>query len=335
MKPLHTFADADREALYRILIEVRENPYTQYAAFTDAITEIERTADIPRSFLDAAEHIRKDRATEASSSHVLRNCPTDRELPELGHVNPQADKYARKKTFVGEAFLALFARLTETPLLSYATRFNGDFFTDVYSIDKYRGKQTGYSDGELVFHNDRTAHPVRADYISLLGMRCPAEEMTYTCLVEGKTLRDALSDEERQLLSEAHYVTPFDIVSRDNNKTLTVSELHPVLEGDYGIRYLDTHTYTAPDAPAAAKDALIALRDSLGRAEKKRHRILEGDLLVFANQNGLHSRELIEVVDPERSRDRWLLKTYAYRDAATADRFSDRWVNGVVGRVGD
>jgi L-asparagine oxygenase len=335
MKPLYTFADTDRDAFHQILASVRESPYADYAAFTGRIAEIEREAALPGTFLDAVERIREDRATGQSSTHVLRNCPVDRDLPELGHANPQADKYARKATFVGEAFLALFGRLCATPLLSYATRFNGDFFTDVYAIDKYSGKQTGYSDGELVFHNDRTAHPVRADYISLLGMRCPAEEMTYTSLVEGRTLRAGLTGAQRRLLSEPHYVTPFDVVSRDNNNSLTVSEAHPVLESDYGIRYLDTHTYTSPDAPPEAKDALIALRDSLVRAEKKRHRILEGDLLVFANQNGLHSRELIEVVDPERSRARWLLKTYAYRDAETADRFSDRWVNGVVGRVGD
>jgi len=196
-----------------------------------------------------ADGIRADRASGSCSTHVLRNCPTDRDLPELGHDDPQADKYALKKTFVAEAFLELVARLAETPLLSYATRFNGDFFTDVYAIDKYSGKQTGYSDGELVFHNDRTAHPVRADYISLLGMRCPAEELTYTSLVEGRTLRAGLSAEQLRLLGQPYYVTPFDVVSRDNNKTLTVSESHPILEGEYGIRYLDTHTTTAPDAP--------------------------------------------------------------------------------------
>ena len=36
---------------------------------------------------------------------------------------------------------------------------------------------TGYSDSELFFHNDRTAHPVRADYTSLLGLRCPDDDL--------------------------------------------------------------------------------------------------------------------------------------------------------------
>ena len=59
------------------------------------------------------------------------------------------------------------------------------------------------------------------------------------------------------------------------------------------------------------------------------------DLFTFANQEGLHNREHIEINDPERARTRWLLKTYAFKDRAAADRFADRWLDGVPGRVGD
>ncbi|MEU3524263.1 TauD/TfdA family dioxygenase [Streptomyces sp. NPDC038707] len=335
MQPFHVVPDADRDALRELLGAAKGSPYEDYPAFSRSVTDMIERGDVPASFTAVARAVAEERAAGVSDTHVLRNCPLDAEIPVLGHADPQADKRARKHTFVAEAFLELFAQLTGTPLLSYATRFNGDFFTDVFSIDRYRGKQTGYSDGELAYHNDRTAHPVRADYISLLGMRCPAEELTYTALVEGRTLRAGLTPGQRRVLGEPHFVTPFDIVSRDNNSGLTVSEPHPILEGEAGIRYLDTHTTAAPGAPAEALHALLALKDALVRAEKKRHRVLEGDLLVFANQNGLHSREKIEVVDPERSRSRWLLKTYAFRDRAAADRHAHRWADGVVGRVGD
>jgi hypothetical protein len=334
MQPFHVISDLEKDELYGVLETVGANPYADYHAFSAAVRQATR-GQVPASLTEAADRIRAERAQGVSDTHVLRNCPVDKELPELGHDDPQADKYARKRTFVGEAFLELMGQLTRTPLMSYATRFNGDFFTDVYSISRYHGQQTGYSDGELVYHNDRTAHPVRADYISLLGMRCPVEEYTCTSLVEARTLRAALPQDTLRLLGEAHFVTPFDVVSRDNNRGLSVSEKHAIFQGDYGIRYLDTHTTVAPDAPGEAKDALIELKNALTRAEKKRHRILEGDLLIFANQNGLHSREKIEVNDPERSRSRWLLKTYAFRDQATADGFADHWVDGVVGRVGD
>ncbi|MGY1497373.1 TauD/TfdA family dioxygenase [Streptomyces sp. QTS52] len=334
MQPCHSISDREKDELYGVLETVETNPYTDYPAFSAAVRQA-TAGKVPASLVAAADRIRAEREQGVSDTHVLRNCPVDKDLPELGHDDPQADKYARKHTFVAEGFLELMGQLTATPLMSYATRFNGDFFTDVYSINKYHGKQTGYSDGELVFHNDRTAHPVRADYITLLGMRCPLEEYTVTSLVEARTLRAALSEDTLRVLGERHFVTPFDVVSRDNNSELTVSDKHAVFEGDYGIRYLDTHTTVAPDAPGEAKDALIELKNALTRAEKKRHRILEGDLLIFANQNGLHSREKIEVIDAERSRSRWLLKTYAFRSQAVADGFADRWTDGTPGRVGD
>lgn len=335
MRPLYAFSDAEQAELYALLETVDKNPYNDYLGFSESVRGIVNRNEVPSYLSDVTQRIREERERGIASAHVLRNCPRDKDIPVLGHDNPQADKYARKKTFIGEAFLELFAQLTGTPLLAYATRFNGDFFTDVFAINKYSGKQTGYSDGELVYHNDRTAHPVRADFVTLLGMRCPIEELTYTSFVEGRALLAALDEKEQHLLRQPYFVTPFDVVSRDNNRNLTVSDVHPIFEGRHSIRYLDTHTTVAPDAPPEAKDALIALRNALTRAEKTRHRILEGDLFTFANQDGLHNREKIEVNDPERSRSRWLLKTYAFRDKATAEQYAERWIDGVPGLVGD
>ncbi|MFD4639757.1 TauD/TfdA family dioxygenase [Lentzea sp. NPDC058436] len=334
MQPIHTFSDTERDDIRAALGTIAVDPYQDYPGFAAAVAGLVRDG-LPAVLVKIAEQVRGERESGHSDVHALRNCPIDTELPTLSHSNPQADKYAQKKTYVGEAFLAAFGLLTTTPLLAYATRFNGDFFTDVFAIDRYFGKQTGYSDGELVFHNDRTAHPVRADFITLLGMRCPAEEMTYTAFVDGRSLLANLTDDEEKVLRLPHFVTPFDVVSKDNNNALTESAPHVIFENDHSIRYLDSHTTVSRSAPTEAKDALLALKSALSRAERKRHRILEGDLFTFANQDGLHNRELIEVVDVERSRSRWLLKTYAFRDQAAADRHADRWIDGVPGLVGD
>jgi L-asparagine oxygenase len=335
MRPSYVLSDIERDELFEVLKSVYKNPYEDYSGFSRAVTDITSRGDVPTFFADACDQIRKEREAGISDAHVLRNCPIDEVVPMLDHDDPLKDKYAKKKTFIGETMLALFAHLVQTPLMAYATRFNGDFFTDVVAINRYSGKQTGFSDGELVYHNDRTAHAVRADFISLLGMRCPEEELTYTSFVEGRALKALLTEDEERLLRERYYITPFDVFSRDNNTALTVSEKHPIMENHHSIRYLDTHTTVAPDAPPEAKDALIAVKNALTRAEKKRHRILTGDLFTFANQDGLHNREKIEVIDPERSRSRWLLKTYAFRDEAAAQRHSDRWIGGVKGLVGD
>ncbi|MCU1686587.1 MAG: Taurine catabolism dioxygenase TauD, TfdA family [Amycolatopsis sp.] len=334
MQPIYAFSDAERDELYAALESVAKNPYENYPAFSTAVGELVQRG-VPDFLVKVTDRVREERQEGVAEAHALRNCPRDEMIPVLDHDDPQADKYTKKKTFIAETFLELFGQLTSTPLLAYATRFKGDFFTDVIAINKYSGKQTGYSDGELVFHNDRTAHPVRADFITLLGMRCPIEEVTYTSFVGGSALLAALTPDERHVLRQNHFITPFDVVSRDNNDKLTVSGRHPIFENEHSIRYLDTHTTVAPEAPPEAKDALLALKNALARAERTRHRILEGDLFTFANQDGLHNREKIEVIDPERSRSRWLLKTYAFRDQAAADRHTDRWLDGIAGRVGD
>jgi L-asparagine oxygenase len=335
MLPSHVFTDTERADLKTVLDRVGTNPYRDPIAFSQEVAGVLDRGDVPDALVDVTDQIRKERQAGTAFAHALRNCPLDDEIPLLDQEDPLADKYAKKHTFVSEGFLALFGHLVNTPLMSYGTRFNGDFFIDVIAINKYIGKATGYSDGELAFHNDRTAHPVRADYITLIGMRCPEGDLTYTSFVSGLALREALTDRDRELLAQPYFYTPFDVMSKDNNKKLSVSDNHSIFYDEQGVRYVDTQTTVAPDAPPEAKDALIALKDVLVRIPKARHRILEGDLFTFANQHGLHSRDHIEINDPARARTRWLMKTYAFRDRAAADRYAERWLDGVPGRVGD
>ncbi|WP_158891660.1 TauD/TfdA family dioxygenase [Amycolatopsis anabasis] len=335
MQPSYAFTDSERDDLRALLQTVDAHPYRNPVGFCREIAGLIERAEVPPALIEVTNRIRKDRENAGPYAHVLRNCPLDEHIPLLNQDDPLADKYAKKTTFVSEAFLQLFGHLVRTPLLAYGNRFNGDFFIDVIAINAYRGKQTGYSDGELTFHNDRTAHPVRADFITLLGMRCADGDSTYTSFVSGPSLLAMLSEQEQLTLRRPYFFTPFDVLSRDKNKSLTVSENHPIFYNEHSVRYVDTHTTVAPDAPPEAKDALLALKNALARVEKARHRIRTGDLFTFANQEGLHNREHIEINDPERARTRWLMKTYGFRDQATADRFADRWLDGVPGRVGD
>lgn len=335
MQPLHTFSDAERRELKAVLESVDKHPYQDYPAFQAALRDLVDRGEVPTFFTEVCERIRTDRETGAAEAHVLRNCPMDDEIPLLDQDDPIADKHRKKKTFVGETFLGLFGRLVQTPLLSYGTRFNGDFFIDVIAINRYSGMQTGFSDSELVFHNDRTAHPVRADFISLLGMRCPPNDYIYTGFAHGRDLLAHLTPEQQEALRRPHFITPYDVLSRDNNGALSVSDVHPILENAHSFRYLDTTTTVTEDAPEVAKDALLALKNALVRAPKTRHRLLDGDLFTFANQDGLHSRDKMEINDPDEARRRWLLKTYAFRDQQAADRYADKWLDGVPGRVGD
>jgi hypothetical protein len=325
----------EQKELVNRLGTVTENPYQNYSAFSNAVSGLAASDDLPPVLRELCSGIYRERLAGISDVHVLRNCPIDPAIPELGAQQPVADKYQRKHTFVSEAFLALFARLTGTPLLAYGSRNNGDFFVDVVAMEKYSGMQTGFSDSELMYHNDRTAHAVRADFVTLLGLRCPAEDLIYTAFVDGRHLLRHISPADQEILRQPYFITPFDVFSRETNRRQVTSGHHAILENDHSFRYYDTTTTVADGSPVAAKDALIALMHALSKAERVRHRLLTGDLLVFANQDGLHNREKIEINDPEGSRKRWLMKTYAFRNMAAARRHAHTWKGGIPGRIAD
>lgn len=335
MTPFYEFSNIEKEELCVAFRQLKSNPYSSYVDFKFEIKNMIENRITPKFFIDICKNIKKEREEGVYQAHVLRNCPRDENLPRLNFDNPVADKYQKKNTFIGEAFLELFAQLLENPLLAYADRNNGDFFTDVIAINRYKGQLTGYSDSELVYHNDRAAHKVRADYVTLLGLHIPECEVTYTGYVHGSQILSELSQEHQATLRKPYFITQFDVFSKDTKSSNVESEKHPILEGERWIRYMDTMTNVAPNSPGEAKDALIAFMHALIRSKKEKHRIKNGDLLTFSNKSALHSREKLEVDETEKVSSRWLLKTYSFRNRITADKYSSHWRSDIYGKVYD
>ncbi|KVE65944.1 TauD/TfdA family dioxygenase [Burkholderia vietnamiensis] len=321
MKSTFEFSDREKSDLSTALRKLDKSPYQDYSGFHRGIGALVENGSIPTFFLNVCETIRNERTGQKRYAHLLRNVPLDDTIPVFDQNDPVQDKYEKKKSYVGEALLELFAQLTRTPLLAYQTRNNGDFFHDVYAHKKYSQTQTQKTDGELFFHNDRTAHPVRADYLSLLGMRCSDANRIYTGFLDGRALLDHISEAHQAMLREPHFITPYDEYSRDSNLNQTVSDRHVILENAHSFRYYDTRTTYAPGAPIDAIDALLSLKNAIVKANKERVQIRTGDLFSFANQDALHNRELIEVNDHEDALKRWLLKTYSFRDNESMHRF--------------
>ncbi|MDF7674642.1 TauD/TfdA family dioxygenase [Acetobacteraceae bacterium ESL0709] len=330
MKPFYVFSDTERDTLCSVFSENKLSPYENYGAFSNFIEDLASGNRLPSSFRDLCESIYLDRQN-GKLVHLLGNSPVDEIIPTLDHDDPVADKYRLKTTFVGETFLGIFAYLLRTPLMSYKTRNNGDFFTDVVSINRFRGMRTGFTDGDLIYHNDRTSHPVRADFITLLGMRCPKSDLVYTSFVDGADILGYLSDDEINILSQPWYHTVVDDLTRETNQDWHLSEAHPIVLGDRTIRFQDTLTKPLPTAPTEAYTALLEFKDGIVKSPKTRHCLRNGDLFVFPNQQGLHNRERIEINDSDEASRRWLLKTYSLKDAATRDSYAKYWADGVVG----
>lgn len=335
MKEFFSFSTPESASLKLLLENLSTNPYKDYSAFHVEVTHLINASLVPESFLHACGRIRDARSTGGELAYLIRNCPIDATRPVFNQNNPVDDKYHQKRTYVGEGFLELFAQLTGTPLLAYETRNNGDFFHDVYAHNRYSGTQTQKTDGELYFHNDRTAHPVRADYLSLLGMRCSPDNLIYTLYIDGRDLLEHLAPKWQEQLRLPLYITPYDEYSKDSNTLQVSSKPHVVLEEEHCFRYYETRTKPAPWAPQEARDAIIALKDAIIKAKKSRVLINEADLFSFPNQAGLHSREIVEVKNADQAKLRWLLKTYSFRNKEYMRCFRGAYSTDVDGFVCD
>jgi len=321
------------ERMFNLLMSLENNPYQNYTKFRDEITSYIKRDEIPKDFLVLCEEVIADRKTGATYAHLLKNCPIDPVRPIFDHDNPVEDKYNKKNTYVGEGFLELVAQLWDMPPLAYDTRNNGDFFHDVYAQSKYSGTQTQKTDSDLFYHNDRTAHYVRADYLALLGMRTHDENRVYTGYIDGRSILKHLTEEQQYVLRQPYFFTPFDEYSRDSNKEQDISDAHYILEGVHTFRYYETRTTFLNSAPVEAKEALLALKNAILLAEKDHVHINTGELFVFPNQQGLHNRLILEVKDPEEAKKRWLLKTYNFKDRAAMEKYLDHFHSAIPGLV--
>ena len=329
-----TIAPEDKENLNRLFCGIEYNPYKDYINFKKSISDIIVSAEIPKNIMNFFNEVKYNRKNDLEKAFLIKNCPIDRDIPIFDHSDPVNDKYLKKKTFISEAFLELFSQLTDNPLLAYDTRNNGDFFHDVYAQDKYGETQTQKSDSELYLHNDRTAHPVRADYLSLLGMRSSSENSILTSYIDGKDVLKYISKEHQDILRKPYYYTPYDEYSRDSNKNQLDSDRHSILSENYSLRYYETRTIPIKTAQSEVVDAYISFRNAIIKAKKRSVDIQVGDLFTFPNQFGLHSRTFVNIRNKNLAKKRWLLKTYSFRDTDYMKKFSKTF-NDIDGFVID
>lgn len=321
MKACYEFSHVDNCFLEELLGKIIINPYTQYNAFKEYIKNIISSAVLPPSLIQICQIIVAERNDKGVHVHVIKNCPIDSDLPDLDPDDPVKHKYNAKKTFIGEAFLEIMAQLQGTPLFSYQSRNNGDYFTDLVSFNKFKGKNTGFTDGDLIYHSDRSYHPVRADYVSLLGLRVNESELIYTNYMDVKDLKNFLSPNDIEQLSQEVFLTDVDDRSKESNNSWECSTRHAIFINDDLIRYQDT--FTRPENPDDIESlrSLLKLKDAMSRASKIRHQVMKGELLIFGNQTGIHNREWIDVVNHEEGRKRWLLKTYSFSNQKKPEEY--------------
>jgi L-asparagine oxygenase len=120
VNPQFVFSDEERETFVRDFSSIRVNPYWDYPAFRKEVQSYATTLSADSRFAEFVSMV------SARDSHeyphvTMNNCPIDSELPRLDFENPVEDKRARKRTYISETFLALYATLAGQHPIGYTS----------------------------------------------------------------------------------------------------------------------------------------------------------------------------------------------------------------------
>lgn len=307
-----TFSDLEKNSITDFILNIKINPYKFYPAFKNQIRHI--IGDLPEitRFLEFMEHQHSVSSYE-SPFVFIENCPIDPDLPELDNENPVQTKYAKKKTFVAEGFLQLYAELSAQHPISYLNVNDGDVFQDIFTKESLRYTQSQKSSGTIYFHKDFPNHFVRPDFVNILSLRSYPENEIYNTFVSNKDILNNLSVETRAKLRQCEFYTPYDdITVSTSNIKLGRAPDHPILTGIHHLRFFETRTVGLNSEAQSAVDELLVVIHQ----HKQTRKMHPGDFVAICNNLSLHGREVYGITNEAESNRRWSLKTVNVQTSA-------------------
>jgi hypothetical protein len=310
VRPHHRFTEDERTELAHALA-VTTSPYQDYPGYLAEIQRLVRAGQIPAFFREACTAL-KEKDVREEPIFYFKNCPTG-EVPLLDFDDPVASKYARKKDFIAEAFLSVFAELYGTPIVTYRTANNGDMFHDVHPLRNLQFSKSQKSLHTLHFHTDLPDNRVRPDWVNLLCMRNSPENEVYNAFVRLRDVFATLDDELRATLEKPLFHAPKTIV-KNNISVYGLGEVgylawKPIIVKDRGYEYLCYNESYTESESEEGKHALAALSLKL---QHIRHSFFfeERDFVAMCNHTSMHARHVVKLNDLDAHQHRWVLKTW-------------------------
>lgn len=322
------FSESENEKLTSALMGITAHPYSSYEDFMDEVYELVKDPRVPARYADfCKKYILRD--LEVAPISMLGNCPIDSDLPLFDSSDPVGAKYASKKTFVTEGFLALHAALIGTEVIAHQSVNDGDFFHDIYPKASLYGSQSQKTLETLRFHRDFTNHFVCPDFVNTLTLRDTPENEVYSTFVINKEVIAAVNLQTLKILRQESFYTPYDDISTQESKVqLGRAKDHAVILEESGVKVFEGRTVGINEEAQAALDTFIAAlhRNKISYTTKP------GDCICFSNNHVIHGREVRTLRDVESLKQRWLMKTHNVHSLCSFEQYflSDRYgvVNG-------
>ncbi|MEO7732258.1 MAG: hypothetical protein ABIY55_14900 [Kofleriaceae bacterium] len=313
VEAIHRFSEAERGILTDAFT-VNISPYRDYPAFHRAVQAIVRDR-VPGFFREA---VAAARSHDVTTRPVLyfKNCPIGL-VPELDYEDPLTSKYERKKDFVAEVFLSVFAELYGTAIVTYRSANRGDMFHDIHPMKKLAYSITQKTVNTLHFHRDLPNNLVRPDWVYLLALRNSPRNIVYTPIVRLKDIFDKLDAATVEVLRRPIFRAPLAVegsnISHYGLAGAGYTEPAPLLAEDRGHASFAFHEGCTQAIDDEGMAAIEVLRGILHR-EKDNLFLQEGDFAAICNNTSMHARHVVKIDDHEAHRHRWLLKTWNVDD---------------------
>jgi L-asparagine oxygenase len=271
--------------------------------------------------VDAVQQVLGFRASPyADTALLITGLPVDADLPPTpteGAPEPVKDGQ------VSDCAILSIAVLLGEPI-AYRAEKNGALVQNVYPTRSQKDTPSNESSAaslgfhtELTFSRDATDRPLHLaspDFVLLLGLRCPADRLASTAVVDAQKACARLDDRQLATLRSPQFqlMAPYSF-TRDGDGSRPWSPPVALLRGPDDAPSLAFDTACgvralSGEADAAIKALTAACNDpDLGESVQLR----AGDLLAINNNRCAHSRSSFPAYFD--GRDRWLQRVYVRR----------------------
>jgi len=256
-------------------------------------------------------------APQAPGALLITGLPIDPDLPPT----PSEDtKPPYKAGRVSEHAILCLATLLGQPV-AYRAEKNGALVQDVFPTRAHESAPSNESSAvALGFHTELTFsrraleqpfHLAGPDFVLLLGLRCPAERVASTLVIEARDVCSHLDEQHQAALRQPQYQlqAPYSF-TRDGDGSRPWSPPVALLHGTTDVPWFafDTACGVRGLSPAA-EAALDALRFACDDPSIQRSvQLGAGDLLMFNNRRCAHARSRFPAQFD--GSDRWLQRVY-------------------------
>lgn len=246
---------------------------------------------------------------------LVRNLPVDPELPPTPADGGPSDE---KATSVSEGNLLGLSLLLGEPT-GAQTEKAGQLVHDVIPVAD--GARTQTNKGSAVFlnfHNDIVYDPSgvytmsNPDFLVLHCVRSDPEGEAKTYYADARDIARALSDEEREVVSQPvfHLNAPGSYCRNVAKAEEVLSEPVPLISGPEHMPEIGISANGVRGMTTAAEQAITGLQRACREVAHVVH-LRPGDALLVNNRKGVHARS--QFTARHDGTDRWLQRSYVRR----------------------